>query len=208
MGRVKICGITNKRDALCASSLDAWALGFIFYKKSSRYISPQDAQNIIEALPKNVLSVGVFVDAQKEEIDAVIKDCRLKVVQFHGNETPLFCSQFKAVKTIKAIRIKSKEDLVKALKYKTDYLLFDTFQKDAFGGTGKVFDWEILKSSKLKGRKIVLSGGLNPKNIAGAISSVKAYAFDASSGVERRPGKKCQRLLKKFFSEVNIKNKQ
>ena len=203
MARIKICGITNKNDALAASSLGAWAVGFIFYKKSQRYIKPEEAKKIIESLPKKVLSVGVFVNAPKEEIDAVVKFCKLKVVQLHGDETPSFCSKLKGVKTIKAIRVKSKMDVAKSLKYKTDYLLFDTFKKNVFGGTGETFDWDILRSPKLKKRNVILSGGLSSKNIAQATLSIKAYAFDASSGVERRPGKKCQRLLKLFFKVIS-----
>ena len=202
MARIKICGITNKNDALAASSLGAWAVGFIFYEKSPRYISPEDAKKIIEALPKTVLPVGVFVNEKKKKIDDIVKRCGLKAVQLHGEETPLFCSKIKGVKMIKAIRVKSKGDITKAVKYTTDYLLFDTFSKNVFGGTGETFNWEILKDSRLGKRKVILSGGLNPKNIAQAVLLVKAYAFDASSGVERRPGKKCQRLLKNFFKAV------
>jgi len=202
MARVKICGITNKEDALRAVRLGAWALGFIFYKKSPRHVAPEAAKKIIAALPKKVISVGVFVDASEQEIRSIIKSCGLKAIQLHGHETPDFCAQFKNVVTIKAIVIKTKLDMKKASLYKTDFLLFDTYKKGFFGGTGKCFDWDVLKNNPKMLKKSILSGGLNPSNIRKAVSSIKAHAFDVSSGVEKRPGKKCQRLLKKFFMQA------
>ena len=199
MVRVKVCGITNSEDALKAVYYGAWAVGFIFYKKSSRFIEPKIAKKIIEALPKGVISVGVFVDESEKNINQIAKECQLRAIQFHGKETPSFCAKFKDYKTIKAFRIKDAKDLKAISKYKTDYYLFDTYQKGLKGGTGKVFDWGILKNAKIPAKKVILSGGLNPENIAQATREIKAYAYDVSSGVERRPGKKCQRLLKKFF---------
>ncbi len=203
MVRIKVCGLTNKKDALAVVNLDVWAVGFIFYKKSSRYVEPKDVKKIIDALSSKTLTVGVFVNQEEQEINDIVKTCGLKAVQFHGDETPKECMKIKGVKTIKAIRVKNKKDILKAAKYKTDYLLFDTFKEKVFGGTGKVFDWNLLKDKSLNKRKVILSGGLNPKNIVEAASSVKAYAFDVSSGVERRPGKKCHRLLKTFFKQID-----
>jgi len=202
MVRIKVCGITNKKDALRAVQLGAWALGFIFYKKSPRYIAPKVAKSIIAVLPKKIIPVGVFVNASEQEIRSVVKECGLKVVQFHGNESPRFCAQFKDMFTIKAMALKKKADIRKACCYKTDLLLFDTYQKGVFGGTGKVFDWSLLKAQKNIFKKSILSGGLNPGNIQEAVSSVNVYAFDVSSGVEKRPGKKCMRLLGKFFEQA------
>ena len=198
--KIKMCGITDKKDALAASSFGAWAIGFIFYKKSPRYIEPKKAAKIIEALPKSVIPVGVFVDAKEDEIKETAKFCKLKAIQFHGKEMPSFCQKFKEYKTIKAFRVKAARDFKGIKKYKTDFYLFDTFKKDVFGGTGSTFDWSILKG--IPSKNIILSGGLNPKNIAQALCDVKAFAYDVSSGVERRPGKKCQRLLKKLFREA------
>ncbi|MFA6378814.1 MAG: phosphoribosylanthranilate isomerase [Candidatus Omnitrophota bacterium] len=205
MARIKVCGITNKKDALKAVRLGAWALGFIFYKKSSRYIAPEIAKKIITVLPKKIISVGVFVNANDKEIRQVVEMCGLKAIQFHGNETPKFCLQFKGMKTIKALRVKTKSDIKKASLYKTDFLLFDTYKKGSFGGTGKSFDWDFLGTQRNILKRSILSGGLNPENITEAVSLVKAYAFDVSSGVEKRPGKKCQRLLKKFFGQANLR---
>jgi len=202
MVRIKVCGITNKEDALKTVSSGAWAIGFIFYKKSLRYIAPETAKKIIAALPKKIISVGVFVDANEKEIAQTVKLCGLKAIQFHGNETPSFCTQFKGIKTIKALRVRTKSDIKKASLYKTDFLLFDTYKEGSFGGTGKAFDWDLLSSQKNVLKRSILSGGLNPDNIQKAVSLVKVYAYDVSSGVERRPGKKCMRLLGKFFEQA------
>lgn len=202
MARVKICGLTNQKDALSAAELGAWALGFIFYKKSPRYVEPKTVKKIISILPKNLLTIGVFVNEPLENIKHIAQDCGLKALQFHGQETPFFCAQFKQYKTIKAFRIKDRIESAEILKYKTDYYLFDTFKEGAQGGTGEVFNWQVLKGQKIPGCKIIVSGGLNPDNIQGALSTLPAYAYDVSSGVERRPGKKCTKLLRKFFEQV------
>lgn len=202
MAKIKVCGITNKEDALKAVALGAWALGFNFYKKSPRYITPATAKKIIVALPKKVIPVGIFVNDIESRVRRVAKLCGLKVLQFHGDETPEFCKKFKGIRIIKAIRLKDRESLRKADCYKTNFILFDTYQKNLFGGTGKSFDWSLLRNKKGLRSRIILSGGLNPENISKAISSVKAYAFDVASGVERRPGKKCGKRMKRFFDNV------
>lgn len=205
MVKIKICGITNKEDALRAARLGAWALGFNFYKKSPRYVAPETAKKIIQILPKKVIFIGIFVNEREEDVKRIAKFCGLKALQFHGDETPVFCKKFKGFLTVKAIRLKNLASLAKASRYKTDFLLFDTYQKDFFGGTGKSFDWNFLKDKRILRRKIILSGGLNPENIGRAVKNVRAYAFDAASGVERRPGRKCQRLMKKFFNNAKGK---
>lgn len=205
MVKIKICGITNKEDALRAARLGVWALGFNFYKKSPRYVAPETAKKIIQSLPKKVISIGVFVNQREGDIKCIAKSCGLKALQFHGDETPVFCKKFKGFLTVKAIRLKNLASLAKASKYKTDFLLFDTYQKDFFGGTGKSFDWNFLEDKRILRRKVILSGGLSPENIGRAVKNVRAYAFDAASGVERRPGKKCQRLMKKFFNNAKGK---
>jgi len=202
MVKIKICGITNKEDAQRACRLGAWAVGFIFYRKSPRYVAPDTARKIIMSLPGSVMPVGVFVNEPLKSIRAIVAQCGLKAIQLHGDETPAFCSKLKKILTAKAIRIKGKQDIAKALRYKTDFLLLDTYQKNLLGGTGKTFDWGLAQDPRLSKRKIILSGGLDPENISRALALKNIYAFDVASGVEKRPGKKCVRLLKKFFRQA------
>ncbi len=202
MVKIKVCGITNSKDAQLACRLGAWAVGFIFYFKSPRYVAPAKAQKIIRALPKAVVPVGVFVDEPLESIRAIVAQCKLKAVQLHGSETPAACSCIKNVLTIKAVRVKSRADIVKALRYSTDFILLDAYHKDLLGGTGKIFNWDLLSNRKKTKSKIILSGGLNPENIRKAVALKNIYAFDVASGVEKRPGKKCVRLLRKFFRQA------
>lgn len=131
--KVKICGITNLEDALASIKSGCSALGFIFYKKSPRYITPLKAKDIINRLPKVIKNVGVFVNTEEKEIRRIAKLCRLDMLQFHGNESAEFCARFKNYKIIKAFRIKDKIDLKNISKYKTFAYLFDTFVKSKAG---------------------------------------------------------------------------
>lgn len=199
--RVKICGITNLEDAKTAENLGADALGFVFYKKSPRYIAPEKARAIIGELGPFIATVGVFVNEKAARVKEIIGFCRLDILQFHGDEPPSYCANFKQYKTIKAIRIKDKVDLGKIKRYNTDAVLLDTFSKDSFGGTGKSFDWRIIKDLKSK-KPIILSGGLTAENVRQAIERVKIYAVDVSSGVEKSFGRKDHRKLTDFIRQV------
>ena len=202
MVRVKICGITNKEDALKASRLGAWALGFVFTPKSPRYIPAQEARKIIAAIPPFVTAVGVFVNETEETVKHVADLCGIKTLQFHGDETPLYCGRFKGYQTIKAFRVKEGFDFGILNRYAVSGYLLDTYQENLYGGSGKTFGWEILKGRKFPG-PLILSGGLNPQNIRQAMKIVQPYAVDVSSGVEKSPGKKGLKLLSKFFSRIN-----
>lgn len=202
MVKIKVCGITNNKDAQLACHLGAWAVGFIFYSKSPRYVAPAKAQKIIRALPKAVVPIGVFVDEPLESISAIVAQCKLKAVQLHGSETPAACSRIKNVLTIKAVRVKNKADIARALCYSTDFILLDAYRKGLLGGTGKTFNWDLLSNRKKTKSKIILSGGLDPENIRQAVALKNVYAFDVASGVEKRPGKKCCRLMKRFFEQA------
>jgi len=196
MVKVKICGITNLRDALTSVAAGSDALGFLFYKKSPRYIAPESAKKIIKNLPQNVIKIGVFVNAQEKCIKNIAKICNLDILQFHGNESAEFCRKFKGYKVIKAFRIKKKIDLAKILRYKTFAYLFDTFSKSKFGGTGKIFNWDLLADIK---QPIFLSGGLNANNVNKAIRKVNPAWVDASSSLEVTPGKKDPKKVRKFI---------
>ncbi len=202
MVKVKICGITNEQDALLAASLGAWALGFIFYKKSSRYVSPALAQKIIARLPPFVTPVGVFVNESEAKVEQIAYFCGLSTLQFHGDEPPGFCRKFKGYKVIKAFHVRKRLDLKKVRQYKTDAYLFDTYHDQLYGGSGKTFDWKIIQQAKKLGKPMILSGGLNSQNVASAIRQVRPFAVDVSSGVELSPGQKSDKLLKQFFQNL------
>lgn len=196
--KTKICGITNTEDALLAASLGAWALGFIFYKKSPRFVSPSKAQRIIHALPPFVTPVGVFVDQKEGAVRDIAEFCGINTLQFHGDETPQYCQRFKSYKVIKAFRVHEKFDISNLSQYPVCAYLFDAYQENVYGGSGKTFNWEIIAGKKLS-KPVILSGGLCAENIAAAIGMVKPYAVDVSTGVESAPGKKDEKLLVEFL---------
>ncbi len=200
--RVKICGITNIEDALKVVYYGAWAVGFVFYKKSPRYVSPSKARKIIEALPPFVTPVGVFVDQSEKAVKDVCGFTRIKTVQFHGEESPLYCKRFGSYKIIKAFRVSSFIDIQRISKYKVDSYLFDTYTEEEKGGSGKPFDWDILNHYKFE-KPVILSGGLNANNIKQALKILNPYAIDVSSGVEKSPGIKDPKQIRSFFETLN-----
>jgi len=203
MVRVKICGITNERDALAAVKYGAWALGFVFYAKSPRYVTPAKAKAIIQRLPPFVTAVGVFVNEQLSVVKRIAEFCGLNALQFHGDETPAYCQKFKGYKTIKAFRIKDKFDPRNISRYKVDAYLLDAFHEKLFGGSGQTFNWDFIEDHKKLNKPVILSGGLSPRNVAQSISKVKPYAIDVSSGVEQSPGKKSDKFIREFFYECH-----
>lgn len=203
--KVKICGITNLQDALAAVNAGCDALGFIFYKKSPRYIAPAEAAELIRQLPKGMVKIGVFVNSSEKTIKRIAKFCRLDMLQLHGNESVKFCQKFKDHKVIKVFRIKERLDLEKILKYRTFAYLFDTYRKDSIGGTGKKFDWGVLKYLPCIKQPIFLSGGLSKDNVLEAIKTVHPDWIDASSSLESSPGKKNLRRVKEFIRVAKSK---
>ena len=197
--KVKICGITNLEDALAAVEAGYDALGFVFYKKSPRYIEPEEARDIIKKLPKNIIKVGVFVNEEENNIRKIARLCKLSLLQFHGNESPNFCKKFSDYRVIKVFRIKDKIDLSKILSYNTFAYLFDTFAKSKFGGTGQSFNWDLLKPLSGIKQPIFLSGGINANNVREAIKLACPAWVDVSSSVEIKPGKKDYGKVKKFI---------
>ncbi len=197
MVRIKICGITNIEDALLASTLGADAIGFVF-AESPRRIDVEVGEKITSSLPLFVCRVGVFVNEDEKMVKNIASTCGLDVLQFHGSESPHYCGCF-SQRVIKALRVKNFGDLDTLRKYDVDAFLLDTFTEKSYGGTGKTFNWEIAKKAKDFGKSIILSGGLNPKNVTRAINSVQPYAVDVSSGVEERPGKKDPGKIRSFI---------
>lgn len=199
MTKVKICGITNYEDARCCVDAGADFLGFIFYKKSERWVSPVRAKKIIEKLGAPVFKVGVFVNEDPEVVLRIARQCSLDFLQFHGEESPAYIKRFKDYSLIRAIRIKDRLPTAQLNLFGNALFLFDTFSKDAYGGIGRAFDWGLLKKVK---KPFFVSGGLTPENVLGAIEVLAPFAVDASSGIERRPGKKDHQLVRKFIHIV------
>jgi phosphoribosylanthranilate isomerase len=199
---IKICGITNKPDALEASRLGADMLGFVFYKKSKRAVDAKTVRDIANELDEKTVKVGVFVDEDAGKVADIAEDCALDVLQFHGEETPEYCARLRGrYKTIKAFRVKDRVSLKKIAGYDTDYYMLDTYSASSRGGTGKSFDWKIIEGFEFL-KPLILSGGLTPDNVAGAIKAVAPYGVDVSSGVEALPGKKDTELMKRFVENV------
>ena len=199
---VKICGITECEDALGAVRLGVGALGFIF-APSPRRIAPEMARFIISAIPPFIKTVGVFVNEKAAAIREYINYCGLDLVQLHGDEPPDFCRKLMP-HTIKAVRIKDESGLEMCAAYRASVraLLLDTYAEDKAGGTGKTFDWQLAIKIREVGIPVILSGGLGPSNIAAAISTVRPYAVDVNSGVEKGPGKKSYALMKELMEKV------
>jgi phosphoribosylanthranilate isomerase len=195
--KIKICGMTNIDDALLAVDLGADALGFIFYKESKRYIRPERAHEIILKLPPFVTKVGVFVNQGLDEIKNIKEEAGFDIFQLHGDESPDFCKRL-GREVIKTIRVREDIDPKGIESYHVQAILFDTYSAKGYGGTGKSFSWEILENLNAS-KRIILSGGLSPGNVAEAIRIVNPYGVDISSGVEDYPGKKNPEKLKKFI---------
>jgi phosphoribosylanthranilate isomerase len=198
---VKICGITNKEDALRAAQCGATALGFIFYAPSPRYIKPEAARKIISALPDKLIKVGVFVNEKMEEIKRVMEYCAIDMIQLHGDESPEFCREFPSARVIKAVELKNEVDLTYAKSYHVGAILVDSRHAGLYGGTGKKANWKLACRIKNK-QLLILSGGLNEKNIPEALRSVAPMALDINSGVESEPGKKDHAKLARIFDII------
>lgn len=199
MLRVKICGITNVEDALQAAACGADALGFVFFEKSPRCVTPEQAREIISQLPSLVMTVGLFVNAEPETICETAEICKLDRVQLHGDETPDECL-LPPLKIIKALRVRDAASLARADEYPVD-LLLDAWSDQAYGGTGHSFDWQLARELAAR-RSIILAGGLRPDNVAEAVATIKPYAVDVSSGVELTPGKKDHGKVAEFIRQA------
>jgi phosphoribosylanthranilate isomerase len=209
--RIKICGLTREEDVLAAVAAGADAVGFVFYEKSPRYVTPQRAAELIALLPPFVTPVGLFVNHSAGQVAAVTAQATLSLLQFHGDETAGECAAAAAAAGrafVRVFRVKPDTSGAELLEYERlcrassslfSGLLLDTFV-DAYGGAGKVFDWSLIP--KDLAHRAVLSGGLSVQNVTGAVASVRPYAVDVSSGVERAKGIKDARLIADFIRGV------
>ena len=204
--KVKICGMTNLNDVKVAVDGGVDAVGFIFYKKSPRSVTMQAVRKIVLELPPFVDSVGVFVNETAEQINKIADRCNLDRVQLHGNESPTFCKKIRR-RVIKAIRVKDIQSLKKLSDYPVSSFLLDTFSEDQYGGTGRVFDWNLAYPAKKYG-PIILAGGLTPINVHQAIQSIQPYGVDVCAGVESQPGIKDHKKMQTFLKNAKAGRKK
>lgn len=197
--RVKICGITNIRDAHRAVDLGADALGFVFHPPSRRCVTVEAARAIIATLPPFVTTVGLFVNDTVEQVAAVRRATGIQMVQLHGDEAPETVAAL-GPDVIKAIRVKDASSLLGLERYRVRAFLLDAHSDSAYGGTGRTFDWEL--ANWVEDVPVILAGGLTPDNVAEAVRAVHPYAVDVSSGVEAEPGIKDPVKLKAFIDHA------
>ena len=199
--RIKICGITRIEDALAAAQLGAHAIGLVFFAGSPRAVTPQQAREIIAALPPFVVPVGLFVNADAQTVRATIAAAPVQLLQFHGDETPQYCAGF-GLPYLRAVRVRPGVDL---LQYAREFhtacgLLLDAYVDGVHGGTGATFDWSLIPRDLPV--PVVLSGGLHAENVAEAVRRVRPWAVDVSSGVESAKGIKDVRKMEAFMTGV------
>jgi phosphoribosylanthranilate isomerase len=202
--RIKHCGITTLADAHLAAEAGAWALGMIFWPGSPRRCALDEAQLIGTSLRRTLHLTGVFVNQRLDEIDRAVQTAGLDLVQLHGDEGPVFCSEVArrtGAKVIKAVRVRSRATLQAAAAYHTDFLLLDAHVEGVPGGTGQTIDWDLVRQAKL-GAPLLLSGGLNADNVAEAIAATQPFAVDVASGTESAPGVKDPARLQAFYEAV------
>ena len=196
---VKICGITSEADALAAAEAGADAIGLMFYEGSPRHVRLEQAKAISAALPQHVMRVGVFVNAEEAFVHQALAECMLNILQFHGDETPEECSRY-PVMTLKAFRVQGEETLAELEAYPSAGYLLDAYVKDALGGTGATFNWDLAVRAQKFGKPIFLAGGLTPENVAEAVRKVQPFGVDVSSGVEIEPGRKDAEQMRTFVA--------
>ena len=203
--KVKICGMTQLKDAAFAVEQGADAVGFIFYNKSPRSVTMKAARDIILKLPPLVDTVGVFVNESVDRINKVANYCGLDLVQLHGEESPAFCRKIQR-RVIKAFRIKDLQSVKQLEKYSVSGYLLDTFSDNLHGGTGKIFDWNLALPAKKMG-PVILAGGLTARNILQAIRQARPYGVDVCSGVEKLPGVKDPEKVRAFLKNIRSGSK-
>jgi len=203
--KIKICGITNKEDALAAESFGADAVGFIFYNNSKRYVAPEQAEHIIKTLSLFTTKVGVFVNETFETINKISKQTGINVVQLHGDNNPDIIKSI-LLPVIKAFRVDEYFDYNNLNQYQEYSILLDAYSENDYGGTGNKFNWEKIPF-EIK-NKIILAGGISSDNIEFIYKDINPAAVDLSSSLEITPGKKDKKKMEKFFNKVNLLRRQ
>jgi phosphoribosylanthranilate isomerase len=198
---IKICGITNKADAFAAVEAGADALGFVLWPQSKRYVAVEAAARIVEMLPTSIARVAVLVNPSREEVGQLLATGAFTTLQFHGDETPEFCAAWCGrAKVWKAFRVADAASLAPIAGYSVvDAVLLDSYSPASRGGTGRTFDWSLVREAKKFGRPVILSGGLTPANAREAVSIAQPDGVDVSSGVEMAPGRKDHEKVREFI---------
>ena len=202
---VKVCGITNLDDALAAADAGVDALGFNFYERSPRYIAPEVARTIIDRLRvehPQLLNIGVFVNESLDEIQKNAAVAGVSGLQLHGKETPEYCKALKTYYLIKVFSAGAEFEPEKVLDYEVEAIMLDAVDKEAFGGTGKVSNWDMARTTRELFPKLFLAGGLSSANVADAIRQVNPFAVDACSRLESAPGQKDHESVRAFVAAV------
>jgi len=201
--RIKICGVTNVKDAKAAAELGADMIGFNFYPKSPRHIEPEIARQIVETLPRSARAVGVFVEASTDEIRNTAKRAGIESVQLHGDFSPETCRELAGeFRVIRAFRTEARFQPEDDNAFPLCDVLLDAHHVEMRGGTGLTCDWSAARATLPFARFLILSGGLNAQNVAHAIAAVAPHAVDVCSGVESAPGVKDYRAMEKFIAAV------
>lgn len=215
--RIKLCGLSRPEDVTAAVEAGADAIGLVFYPPSPRNVTPAQAGELLARLPAYVTAVGLFVNPDEAKVRDVVAAAPITMLQFHGDETPEQCARIaQAVRRpfMRALRIKPETGAEDLLEFERQYrasgplfsgLLFDTWS-DAYGGTGKVFDWSLIPADIA--RRAVLSGGLNVQNVTDAVRRVRPHAVDVSSGIEASKGVKDAALMRAFVAAVRAADSQ
>ncbi|MFL5907171.1 MAG: phosphoribosylanthranilate isomerase [Solirubrobacterales bacterium] len=206
MAKVKVCGMTNLADAEHAASHGAWAIGLIHHRDSPRYVEAAVAEEIGAALKRRCEIAGVFVNSTLEEVVDAAERENLTLLQFHGEEGPSFCVEARrrtGAKVMKAMRVTSAADVQTAEAFRTDFHLFDAYWHGIHGGTGRSFDWDLVRNRRSK-VPMVLAGGLTSENVAEAIELIRPFAVDVVSGVEAEPGHKDRAKVEAFLEAVGV----
>lgn len=202
--KIKFCGITRLEDAERAAELGAWAIGMILWPGSARHCSRADAEAIGAALHRRAEIAGVFVNAHLDDVAEAADALGLTLLQFHGDEGPVYCAEAArrtGAKVIKAARVGGRSDIRELRAFQTDFHLLDAHVPGQQGGTGVTFAWELVGEHP-RDRPLILSGGLRPDNVADAIAAVRPFAVDVASGVESEPGVKDYAAMAAFAQAV------
>jgi phosphoribosylanthranilate isomerase len=195
--RVKICGVTLAADAQAAFRCGADAIGLNFHPPSPRAVTLAQAMEVVSGLDRGACTVGVFVNAPRDEIARVVRALGLRAIQLHGNEAPEDCAGWEGLTVIKALSASEPRGLAaRAARYPTDYVLIDT-PWAGFGGSGQTFDWKM--AAAIPRERLMIAGGLTPDNVATAIRALRPAAVDVASGVETRPGQKDHDKIEAFI---------